>query len=102
MFKFLGKNKVFNSTILHQVKLGETLKDIAKEYNVNYEILKQNPTQELYAGQCVLVSHLGKKYHIVKPLETVSSISKLYNISEEELLQKNNARQIFIGQLLEI
>ena len=102
MIKFLGKNKVFNSTILHRVQKDETLEDIAKIYNISTQILKQNITKNLYAGNCLAICGLNKKYHIVKPCETILSIAKQYDISAEQLLQKNKITKIFIGQMLEI
>lgn len=102
MFNFLGKNKVFNNTILHQVTNEENLKDIAKQYNTNLEVLKQNPTKELYEGQCIALSNLDKKYHLVQPTQTLQYIAELYKSTPQKILQKNNVREIFIGQLLEI
>jgi len=102
MFNFIGKNKTFNTTILHQVTTGQTLKDIARQYNTNLEVLKQNPTKELYTGQCIALTNLDKKYHVVKPAETIQSIAQKYETTPEKILEKNNAQQIFIGQLLEV
>ncbi len=102
MINFLGKNKFSSPEILYRAKQGETLSDIAKKYNIGMEVLRQNPTKDLYEGQCILICGLDKKYHIVKPAETISSIAKMYNTSPEVILEKNNTQQIFIGQLLEI
>lgn len=102
MFDFLGKNKRFTQDVLHQVTTGQTLNDIARQYNSNLEVLKQNPTKNLYSGQCLMLSNLDKKYHIVKPAETIQKIADKYHSTPEKIMQKNNVRQIFIGQLLEI
>ena len=102
MIKVLGKNKVFNSTILHKVEKGQTIDDIAKIYNVSIELLRQNKTKNLYPGQVIALSGLNKKYHIVKPAETIQSIAKQYDISVDYILSKNKIEKIFIGELLEI
>ena len=102
MIKFLGKNKIYNETVLHQFSENETIFDVAKKYNISVELLKRNKTQNIYAGQCIAISGLNKKYHIVKPTETILSISTLYHTTPELILKKNNVQQIFIGQLLEI
>lgn len=102
MITILGKNKFKSGQVLHQVKQNETFKDIAKKYNISTEVLKQNPTKELYAGQCILISGLDKKYHVVKPTETIFEIAKKYNTTPEKILEKNHTKNIFIGQLLEI
>ena len=42
------------------------------------------------------------KIHIVKPGETLSSISNKYNVSIDIISKKNNISKIFIGQQLKI
>ena len=102
MFNFIGKNKVFNNTVLHQVTTGQTLKDIAKQYNTNLEVLKQNPTKELYAGQCIALTNLDKKYHVVKPAETLQKIADMYNVSIEHIKKNNQVNEVFVGLTLYI
>lgn len=100
MFKFLGKNKAFNSTVLHEVLEGETLEQIARKYGVTVQALKQNPTKEIYAGQRIAISGMDRRYHVVKPTETLASIAKLYNTTTAAIKEKNKTQQIFVGQLL--
>ncbi len=100
MFKFLGKNKAFNSTVLHEVKEGETLEQIARKYGITVQALKQNPTSEIYAGQRIAISGMDHTYHVVKPTETLASIARLYNTTVAILKEKNKTQQVFVGQLL--
>ena len=102
MIKFLGKNKVFNPNILHRVSKNETIFDIAQIYNVNPKILEKKYGTNIYVGKCLIIFCSNKKYHIVKPTETIAGICKQYDISPKELLSKNNITKLFIGQMLEI
>ncbi len=102
MLTVLGKNKRFSSSVLHQVEEGESLKDIAKKYNISVEFLKHNKNNELYAGNAILIEGIDKKHHIVQPAETIDAIAKKYNISAQEIIEKNNTTKLFVGQLLEL
>ena len=102
MITFLGKNKMFSNEIMHRIENGQTFEDISKIYNIPIDALKANNKEEIYDGQCVILCGFGKKYHIVKPAETLETIAQKYNTTKQSLKQKNSAQQIFVGQLLEI
>ncbi len=42
------------------------------------------------------------KVYVVKPLDTLESISKKLNISVEYIKSKNNIKNLYVGQKLEI
>lgn len=102
MIRFLGKNVLFNNCVLHRVLENETIYDIAKIYSVNPIVLEKKYGTKLYAGSCIVLKDINKKYHIVKPAETIKSICMQYDISPDELLRKNNIQKLFIGEILEI
>lgn len=97
--------------ILHKVDEKETLYSLSRRYNVSInQITEHNPSAEfgLPIGQVIRVPLLQKEkperpenpspsyvsvkenIHIVKPKETVFSISRMYNVSIEDLKQWNN------------
>lgn len=112
----------------HYVKAGETLYSIARAYSVDVNALKaKNPSAAngLKIGQKLIIPSTGKtavshkpainqqypkntssgfKTHIVKPGETLYSISRLYKISPTILLKHNPeiASGLKIGQKLKI
>lgn len=98
--------------IKHKVKKGETLSDIALEYRVAIDtIVKYNNIKNdiVYAGQIIYIksnqNHGGNyKIHIVSSGESLYSISKLYNISVEDLKRINNLKdsKLYVGQSLRI
>lgn len=91
--------KVF---VLYRVEPKETLFGIANKYNLSVaELVKFNPETEagLKVGAILKVPYTkpssaataaSGKVHTVEPKETLYSISKLYNISVDELKQWNN------------
>lgn len=95
----------------HEVQSGETLYSIARRYNVSEELLqKNNPglkAENLMAGKVIVIPvNKGvltpgeqmlqvekrpqfKTTHEVKRKETVYSVSRLYGVTETQLLEAN-------------
>lgn len=111
-----SKNKVVISGVsyfIHQVKKGETAYSIARAYGITVEDLtRQNPpavygvnegqtlripvemvndSKPLVNQMVVNKVHDDTKfiYHILKPGETVYSLSKSFGVSENEIIQSN-------------
>jgi LysM repeat protein len=111
-----SKEKVIISGVayyIHQVKKGETAYSISKAYGVTVEELaKENPPSvfgvnegqslripvkqenSLNQSDIVPVKKVQKdeskfSYHNMQPGETVYSLSKLYGVSENEIIQSN-------------
>jgi LysM repeat protein/ABC-type branched-subunit amino acid transport system substrate-binding protein len=111
-----SKNKVVISGVsyfIHQVKKGETAYSIARAYGITVEELtRQNPpavygvnegqtlripvemvndSKPLVNQMVVNKVHDDTKfiYHILKPGETVYSLSKSFGVSENEIIQSN-------------
>jgi LysM repeat protein len=116
-----SKNKVVISGIpyfIHQVKKGETAYSIARAYGITVEELtRQNPpavygvnegqtlripvemvndSKPLVNQMVVNKVHDDTKfiYHILKPGETVYSLSKSFGVSENEIIQSNQGIDI--------
>ena len=62
------------------------------------EIYNNNPR----VGGILRSQDLTKRYYIVKPLDTISSIGEKLKINEEVLKQKLKTDRVFIGQKIEI
>lgn len=83
--------------VLYRVEPKETLYGIANKYNTSVaELVQYNPQTEagLKVGDVLAIpykaSHSGLRYHVVEKSETLFSISRLYNISVEELKSWNS------------
>lgn len=105
--------------IFHIVQNGQTISSIAEKYNITREdMFKYNPETEvspIQAGQViripkntsVAVSDNSSSYseHKVKRKETLYSISRMYNISVNDIISLNpelNTSDIQTGQILKI
>ena len=91
---------------IHVVKPGDTLFNIAKEYNVPVDyVVNQNeiePDENLVIGSSLVIPIKGS-YHEVQLGESLYSISKQYGIMPEDILELNeisDPRNIQIGDKL--
>ena len=115
-----SKDKVIISGtayFIHQVKKGETAYSISKAYGISVEDLTRENPPAVYGikeGQSLRIpvslvaetkspesesvkkNHDDSKfiYHSLKPGETVYSLSKLYGVSENEIIQSNPGMDI--------
>src|SRR6187401_2852329 len=104
--------------IVHQIDAKETLYSISRRYNVPITaILEVNPTADggLATGQLLKVPYVSKgtkgqtqasgdRIHTVAPKETLYSISRLYDVSVEDIKAWNNLKDnaLSTGQQLTI
>ncbi len=93
--------------IVHQVEQGETLYSLSKRYGVKIDdILKANPGMDknLKIDMSIFVPYIqqqvdagpsrrsGVAFHVVKPSETLYSISRLYGVTVSDLKSWNNLK----------
>lgn len=68
------------------------------------ELLKQNnlkSNNKLEINSWITISQ-KENYYIVKPADTIESVSKTLNISQEELKHKIATKHLFIGQRIKL
>lgn len=104
----------YSQNISHKVKQGETLFNIAQQYEASMQQIREwnnLSSNELYIGQVLTVGkEPGSKtekdslIHTVKKQETLFSISKKYGVTITELKSWNNLENnnLNLGQQLQI
>lgn len=91
--------------ILVRVQRGDTMQGIAQTYNTNIcNILRNNPSIDLYEGEVVKINRSTKKTHVVKPMETLNSIAMKYETTTTQLIKINqlNSTRLFVGQMIQV
>ena len=97
----------------HTVQKGETLKSIAKQYNIDpTELGIWNKIEQVTVDQILTVqppeelpSETITEYHTVLDGDTVANLARNYNITEAELIALNNLQapyELSIGQSLHV
>lgn len=99
--------------IIHKVDPRETLFALSRRYNVSVDDIKQNnpiAAEGLKIGDIIRIPYKGKakgstaNVHIVKAGETLYSISKLYDLTVDDIRQMNrlSGDELNIGQVLNL
>ena len=88
---------------IYTVKSGDSLKEIALKFHTTPTIISRdnNLTIPPHPGMRLLIREVGI-LHYVKPFEKLSSIAKIYDVSVENIIYKNNlvSPELFVGQIL--
>lgn len=92
-------------SFFYRIQSNITENVICSTLNTNKQnILRNNDNLNLYAGEWVKVTTNNYCVHVVKPVETLTSIAQKYDITVEKLLADNALKtdKLFIGQQLKI
>ncbi len=93
----------------HKVAAGETIYSISKQYGITIQALRNSnelKTNIIEIGQTLIIKNIDYSipilYHTVQSGETLFSISKRYNLSQDFILAKNrkNNQIIKVGERL--
>lgn len=88
----------------YTIKQGDTIYQIARQYNINPELLSVlNGIEEndyIYPNQVILIPQSGYSYYITKEGDTLDIVSDMFNINKEKLLNQNKIIYLMPGQLL--
>ncbi len=102
-----------NKFVIHEVEAGETLFGLSRRYGVDTEAIKNANSESvssLAIGQKVLIPVVTNEitslddYHVVKPSETLFSLSRQYDVTVDDLVKWNNLsnNSISIGERLKV
>ena len=88
----------------YEIKKGDTLYQISKEYNINTKLLAQLNGLDLddyiYPGQILLIPKKNVSYYITKDGDTLDTVSNVFDISEKELVDSNKTIYLKEGQMI--
>lgn len=89
----------------YRVKEGDSISSIIAMFNTEKSnIIRNNPDLELYPGEWVKIKVNDYTIHIVKPMESLSQISQVYEISPDQIKRDNSLESdhLYIGQTIKI
>ena len=89
---------------VYEIKKGDTLYQISKEYNVNTKLLAElnglNLDDYIYPGQTILVPKKNVSYYITKEGDTLDTVSNIFDVSEKDILDDNETIYLKEGQMI--
>lgn len=91
--------KFIKKPLIYTVQSNQGLPDIAKMFEVSVEAIKKlNKTTRVSEGDIIALPQ--ENFYIVQPADTLDKIATKLNLPKHHLMQKNNVRRVFIGQIL--
>lgn len=88
----------------YTIESGDSLYGIARRYNINPELLASLNGLEMddfiYPGQEILIPKSEYSYYITKDGDTLDTVSGMFKISKNKLLDNNSTIYLQSGQIL--
>ncbi len=88
----------------YTVEKGDSLYAIARNYNINPELLAGlnglSMEDYIYPNQEILIPKSGYSYYITKDGDTLDLVANLFKISNQDLVRKNGVIYLAEGQVL--
>lgn len=89
---------------LYEIKKGDSLYKISKEYNVNTKLLAElnglNIDDYIYPEQILLIPKKEVSYYITKDGDTLYSISNIFDTKEINIISQNKTIYLLPGQMI--
>lgn len=88
----------------YEIKKGDTLYQISKEYNVNTKLLAElnglNLDDYIYPGQTILIPKKNVSYYITKDGDTLDTVSDIFNVNIDNIIKDNKTIYLKEGQMI--
>lgn len=88
----------------YEVKTGDTLYKISKEFDVNTKLLSELNGKELddyiYPDEIILIPKKDVSYYITKEGDTLKTISDIFGTKEENIVKQNKTIYLLQEQMI--
>lgn len=89
---------------VYVVSKGDTLYKISREFNVNPKLLAElnglKMDEYIYPNQVLLIPKKGVQFYITKDDDTLAGVSKIFNVSENDVIKQNKSIYLLPGQMI--
>lgn len=105
MYEFSNKKDLESPFYTYyEIKKGDTLYKIAKDFNMNPKLIAELNGFEIddyiYPGQTLLIPKKEVSYYITKEGDTLNTISNIFDNKVEEIIKQNETIYILPGQMI--
>lgn len=89
---------------IYEIKKGDTLYKISKEFDVNTKLLSElnglNIDDYIYPGQMLLVPKKDVSYYITKDGDTLYTVSNIFGVKEADIVNNNKTIYLLPEQMI--
>ena len=89
---------------LYEIKKGDSLYKISKEFNVNTKLLAElnglNIDDYIYPDQVLLIPKKDVSYYITKDGDTLYRVSNIFDTKESNIVSQNKTIYLLPGQMI--
>lgn len=105
MYEYSNKKNIESPYYMfYDIKTGDTLYKISKNFNVNTKLVAELNGLEIddyiYPGQTLLIPKKDVSYYITKEGDTLFTVSETFNTNDIELVKQNSTIYLLPGQLI--
>lgn len=105
MYEFSNKKELESPFYTYyEIKKGDTLYKIAKDFNMNPKLIAELNGFEIddyiYPGQTLLIPKKEVSYYITKEGDTLNTIANIFDNKVEEIIKQNETIYILPGQMI--
>lgn len=105
MYEFSDKKELESPFFTYyEIKKGDTLYKISKDFNMNPNLIAQLNGFEnddyIYPGQTLLIPKKDVSYYITKEGDTLKTISNIFNTNQEEIVKQNETIYLLPSQMI--
>lgn len=97
----VNKEKFFE---YYTIKKGDTIYGIARQYNINPELLALlnglNNSDYIYPNQEILIPKSNYSYYVTAEGDTLDTVEKKFNVNKETIVDQNETIYLLPGQLI--
>lgn len=105
MFEYSNKKELESPFYsYYEIKKGDNLYKISKEFNVNTKLLAELNGLKLddyiYPGQTLLIPKKNVSYYITKDGDTLYTVSNIFGITEKDVVDQNKTIYLLPEQMI--
>ncbi len=88
----------------YEVQKGDTLYSISRSFNVNPKLVAAlngiKDDEYIYPKQTLIIPKKGIQYYITKEEDTLKTVSNIFGVDEEKIVDQNKSIYLLPGQMI--